>query len=166
MRKKEKSEHPKVIAIHPARSCGPCTACCDGWVRGTIRGHEMMPGTPCHFRQEITDNCGCSIYKDRPRDPCRNFVCEWLAADSPFPDSFRPDLLKVIITRLRWRNTRPFMLIPAGRPTDPALLQWMRDLALRTGQPLVYEEHGNRVGFGPPEFTEAVRRGGLGGLGN
>ena len=44
-----------VIALKPAmqpaqRQCGSCTACCDGWVEGTIRGHEMKPGVPCHFR--------------------------------------------------------------------------------------------------------------------
>ncbi len=77
-----------MIALQPAardapggitRVCGTCTACCDGWVAGTIYGHEMKPGTPCHFRGE---GC-CTIYDKRPLDPCRKFVCGWLAADSP-----------------------------------------------------------------------------------
>ncbi|HEY5682465.1 MAG TPA: SEC-C metal-binding domain-containing protein, partial [Sulfuricaulis sp.] len=29
------------------RHCGTCTACCDGWVRMNIRGHEVYPGKPC-----------------------------------------------------------------------------------------------------------------------
>src|SRR5256885_5303722 len=77
-----------VVAINPvsatpgARQCGSCTACCDGWVKGTILGHEMKPGQPCHFRGE---GC-CSIYERRPVDPCRNFVCGWLQQESPFPE--------------------------------------------------------------------------------
>src|SRR5690349_22796733 len=51
------------VAAIPARKCGECTACCDGWVAGTIEGHEMKPGTPCFFRG---DHC-CSIYERRPR---------------------------------------------------------------------------------------------------
>ncbi|HZE61286.1 MAG TPA: hypothetical protein VE085_12085 [Burkholderiales bacterium] len=62
-----------MIALAPAekRQCGTCTACCDGWVEGTIYGHEMKPGVPCHFRGE---GC-CTIYERRPEEPCRRFVC-------------------------------------------------------------------------------------------
>src|SRR5713101_8412369 len=108
-----------VSALQPAardarggitRACGTCTACCDGWVAGTIYGHEMKPGTPCHFRGE---GC-CSIYDKRPIEPCRNFVCGWLAADSPFPESFRPErravLLRAERRALRLRPAR----VPAG----------------------------------------------------
>ena len=48
-----------VSAEHGTRQCGTCTACCDGWVKGTILGHEMKPGQPCHFRGE---GC-CTIYE-------------------------------------------------------------------------------------------------------
>ncbi|MGZ5099109.1 MAG: SEC-C metal-binding domain-containing protein, partial [Usitatibacter sp.] len=41
------------LASAPARKCGECTACCDGWVAGVIEGYEMKPGTPCHFRGEM-----------------------------------------------------------------------------------------------------------------
>jgi len=62
-------------------SCGTCTACCDGWVKGTILGHEMKPGQPCHFRGE---GC-CTIYERRPVDPCRNFICGWLQSKARSP---------------------------------------------------------------------------------
>src|SRR6267154_5178884 len=86
--KKYKKCHGAVVAVQPAarRACGTCTACCDGWVVGTIRGHEMKPGQPCHFRGE---GC-CTIYERRPVDPCRNFVCGWLQEESPFPEEFKP----------------------------------------------------------------------------
>ncbi|HEU4650806.1 MAG TPA: hypothetical protein VFS49_05270, partial [Croceibacterium sp.] len=96
-----------MIAVQPAatRACGECTACCDGWLPSTIHGHEMKPGTPCHFRGEHR----CTIYERRPQEPCRSFVCGWLAKDSPFPESFRPDRLGVMIIRTRWRGEPAFI---------------------------------------------------------
>jgi len=43
---------------HAERTCGGCTACCDGWLTGNILGHELAPGKPCHFRGDG----GCTIY--------------------------------------------------------------------------------------------------------
>jgi hypothetical protein len=118
--KKYKKCHGAVIALQATqRACGTCTACCDGWVVGTIEGHEMKPGTPCHFRGE---GC-CTIYGRRPKEPCRNFVCGWLAPDSPFPESFRPDQLGVMIIRTRWREKPAFILCSAGRDPDEALMK-------------------------------------------
>ena len=65
----------------PSRNCGMCTACCDGWLTANIRGHEMRVGVPCHFRGEG----GCTIYQDRPVDPCRGFHCAWRLSGNPFP---------------------------------------------------------------------------------
>jgi hypothetical protein len=143
-----------VISIAPAaqRQCGSCTACCDGWVEGTIYGHEMKAGVPCHFRGE---GC-CTIYERRPQDPCRKFVCGWLAPGSPFPDSFRPDQLGVMIVQTSWRNRPAFILRSAGRDPDEALLAWMRSFSVESGAPFFYESQGERFGFGPPEFQHEM----------
>src|SRR5438876_10607129 len=82
------------------RECGTCTACCDGWAVATIRGYEMKPGVPCHFRGE---GC-CTIYAERPVEPSRNFVCGWLAPGRRFPESFRPARLGFMIVRSRSRD--------------------------------------------------------------
>jgi hypothetical protein len=150
-----------VIAVSVAdrRECGTCTACCDGWVAGVIEGHEMKPGTPCHFRGE---GC-CTIYERRPQDPCRKFICGWLQPDSPFPADFRPDQLGVMIIPVKWRGRPAYILRAAGRDPDEALLEWMRAFSLRTQRPFFYERAGERFGFGPPEFqremAERVDRG-------
>ena len=127
------------IAASSARQCGECTACCDGWVTGVIEGHEMYPGTPCYFRG---DQC-CTIYERRPKYPCRDFLCGWLQPGSPFPEEFRPDRLGVMMISMKWRGRDAYML--------------------RTGSPFFYEENGERLGFGPPEFqiemAEKVARG-------
>jgi hypothetical protein len=136
------------VGATAARGCGDCTACCDGWVAGTIRGHEMKPGVRCHF---VRDG-GCTIYDERPVSPCRNFVCGWLAPDSPFPEEFRPDKLGVIVIRVSWRGQLAYLLRSAGRDPDAKLLDWMRAFSVRTGRPFFYEEAGEKLGFGPAEF--------------
>jgi SEC-C motif-containing protein len=147
------------IAAAAARACGECTACCDGWVAGVIEGHEMKPGTPCFFRGE---KC-CSIYERRPQHPCRDFVCGWLQAASPFPDDFRPDRLGVMIIAMKWRGVDAYVLRSTLRDPDEKLLGWMREFSLRTQRPFFYEVAGERFGFGPPEFqqemSEKVARG-------
>jgi hypothetical protein len=159
--KKYKKCHGAVIAIAPAaaRSCGECTACCDGWVVGEIEGHVMQPGTPCFFRG---DHC-CSIYERRPQHPCRDFVCGWLQPGSPFPEEFRPDRLGIMVITMRWRGREAYVLRSAGRDPDEALLAWMRDLSARTQRPFFYEIGGERFGYGPPEFqlemSEKIARG-------
>ncbi len=153
--KKFKKCHGAVINIAPVprpaqvkRECGTCTACCDGWVKGSIEGHEMFPGTPCHFRG---DQC-CSIYERRPETPCRQFVCGWLEPASPFPDHFRPSECGVMIVRMQWHDRAAYVLTHAGRDPDAAMVQWMREFSIRTGSPFFYEENGERTGFGPREF--------------
>lgn len=147
------------VAAAPRRQCGGCTACCDGWVQGVVEGHEMKPGVPCHFRGE---RC-CTIYERRPKHPCRDFACGWLLPGSPFPESFRPDRLGVMIIPMRWRGNEAYMLRSAGRDPDAALIAWMEELSLRTRRPFFYERAGERFGFGPPEFqqemSERVARG-------
>jgi len=131
-----------------ARQCGTCTACCDGWVKGTVFGHEMYPGQPCHFRGE---GC-CTIHERRPVDPCRDFVCGWLQAESPFPEEFKPDRLGVLIIAVRWREKTAYILRSAGRDPDEALLAWMQEFSVKTDRPFFYERGGERFGFGPREF--------------
>jgi SEC-C motif len=139
---------PLRAASAAERHCGTCTACCDGWVRGTIEGHEMKPGQPCHFRGQ---GC-CTIYERRPVDPCRNFVCGWLQPQSPFPEEFRPDQLGVLIIPVRWKDKTAYILRSAGRDPDDTLLGWMRDFSRKSGRPFFYEQRGERFGFGPKEF--------------
>jgi hypothetical protein len=137
-------------AAAASRSCGTCTACCDGWMAGTIRGHEMKPGTPCHF---VRDG-GCTIYDERPQSPCRNFTCAWMLPNSPFPESFRPEQLGVIIVLIKWRNQPAYLLRSAGRDPDQQLLDWMQRFSMESGRPFFYEINGEKLGFGPPLFQQ------------
>ncbi len=134
----------------PSRDCGNCTACCDGWLTGSIRGHEMSVGVPCHFRGDG----GCTIYEERPADPCRGFYCAWRLRGNPFPEQYRPDRLGVIIMAKPWRGRVAYYLHPAGRELDETLLEWMREHSTSTGTPFLFKVNGRHRGYGSPEFQQ------------
>src|SRR2546429_2992745 len=130
-----------VIALQPARrKCGTCTACGDGWVAGNTRGPERKPGQPCHFGG---GGC-CTIYAQRPVEPCRNFVCGWLMPDSPFPEEFRPDRLGVMAVPTRWRARPAFILCSGGRGPHPGPLGGVGAASTRPGAPLFLRARGER----------------------
>jgi hypothetical protein len=134
-----------------SRSCGACAACCDGWLPGNVRGHEMTRGVPCHFRGEI----GCGAYDERPADPCRNFDCAWVRSPNPFPESFRPDRLGVIILARTWRDRPAYTLVSGERDPDQPLRDWVRDYGVRTATPFLYcLSDGKLQAFGSPEFRQ------------
>ena len=134
------------------RQCGTCTACCEGWAEGEIRGHRMQPGQHCHF----LEHGACTIYDERPQSPCRNFVCGWLAPASPFPDDFRPDRVGVIIVPMQWRERPAYVLLSAGKDPSPEMIEWMQAHARHTGSPFFYQQNGERIGFGPPAFQQEM----------
>ena len=55
------------------RECDGCTACCDGELILNIYG-KRYAGRPCQFN----NGSGCTIYEDRPHNPCKTFECTWL----------------------------------------------------------------------------------------
>lgn len=148
------------------RECMPCTACCDGWVQINVYGEDVYPGRPCPH----STGHSCRIYENRPRDPCREFICGWRMEGSPYPDWMRPDQAKVmVLPHMRtWRGRPVDVAVPVGKRIPPRVLKWLQDYALRTQRPLIYTEQDltregyardqQVIGFGPPEFQEEVRR--------
>ncbi len=134
----------------PARSCGPCGACCEGWLTATVLGQEIKEGAPCKYRGAG----GCGVYEERPADPCRGFYCAWRLCGNPFPESYRPDRLGVIILAKPWRGRLAYYLVPAGRELDQALLEWMREYSTATGTPFLFKFKGRNRGYGSPEFQQ------------
>lgn len=82
------------------RSCEGCTKCCSGTLTATINiesrstAHEMKPGTPCVF---VQIGKGCSVYSERPDDPCRTFRCQYLV-DEMVPEEMKPSRSNIILT--------------------------------------------------------------------
>jgi hypothetical protein len=145
------------------RTCGTCTACCEGWLRE--KKLDMRPGQPC--RHCTTQ--GCAIYPDRPEEPCRRFECGWLQEENTFPDAMRPDRSGVIVLLDRqWRDWDVILAIPVGRSVPPESLEWLRLHAKDRQRPLIFYERtvseGQFTGiirraFGSARFAEAVRSG-------
>lgn len=101
------------------RSCNGCSKCCEGWLLGEAYGHKFWPGRPCHFNSEK----GCSIYNDRPDDPCKIFRCEWLINEK-IPEWMWPKNINAIIFR-RIENDKEYIEITeAGSKLDSKVLSW------------------------------------------
>jgi hypothetical protein len=119
----------------------------------TIRGHDMKPGTPCHFLGAE----GCTIYDERPHDPCRTFYCAWRLEGNPFPDAFRPDRIGAIVLALRWRERPAYCVIIDAREPGAGVLDWMRAYSNTSGTPFVVRLAGRELAYGPPEFQQEVQ---------
>jgi len=149
--------------IATPRACGTCTACCDGWVTMNVHGHKVLPGAPCPYSRGTY----CTIYDDRPVDPCRYFICAWLREPSHLPDWFRPDQAKVIVlVNVRsWRSQPVDVAVPVGKRIPGKALNWLKIYASQFGRPLIYtEQAANKpvreqltLGFGPPEFQQDIQ---------
>ncbi len=157
----------------PARSCQPCTACCDGWLRITVNGQAVFPGRPCPH----STGSGCNDYEHRPTDPCVMFHCGWRIDGSPLPDWMKPDRSKVLVllNKASWRGVPIDLACPVGKRIPPRALIWLKRFAESHGRALVYSEQvvengvytgqQNYFGYGPPELqqelAERISRGDL-----
>lgn len=94
-------------SIQFKKTCGGCTACCSGTLHGSAHGIDFWKGRPCHFM-----SCnGCSIYEDRPDDPCKTYECGYLKFGW-MPQWMRPDISDVIITQRKTeKNNIPYLEI-------------------------------------------------------
>jgi hypothetical protein len=110
------------IAVKPyKRSCGECTKCCDGWLAGNIKGHQMYPGQPCFF---VTKD-GCSDYENRPQEPCKKFECLWKSQPEIFPAWMRPDRVGGIFTSQKIQGVEFVYLVECGTKLDYSALSWL-----------------------------------------
>jgi hypothetical protein len=136
------------------RNCGECTACCDGWLQIEVRGHQVRPGQPCPFQA----NGGCSIYDQRPQDPCRAFVCGWLVASSPLPDWMRPDRSGMIMlaANSHWQGLPVDVIVAVGRGPTQEALDWLIRFSVSNRRCLVYQLDDEWFAFGPSAFQAEV----------
>jgi len=118
------------------RVCGECTACCDGWLKTTIDGQAVAPGSPCQYSTPQ----GCNNYEHRPQ-VCRHFRCAWLTNKKHIPDWMRPDRAKVIFYRvnLLGDNQPPVITaVPVGKLIPTRSLNVVKQISIQTGLPLIY----------------------------
>lgn len=141
----------KTITIKSAKKeCGECKACCEGWLNGEVYGKRFSAGTPCHFMSTT----GCSIYKDRPQDPCKSYNCEWLTNEE-FPLWMQPNVSNVIVSKKKINGIEYYSAITTGKEMSAAALNWLFTWAVPKQFNLVYKIQGGVYKVGSPEFSQA-----------
>lgn len=130
----------------------------------------MSPGNPC---QHLCAN-RCSIYPERPQNPCRDFDCGWKLPGSPMPDDMRPDRCgAIVILGQDWHQWPAIRAVPVGWAIPEHTLRRIKAYTIAQRMVLIYHQHEqcdgvliqtHKVGFGPPdfmaEFREAMLTGG------
>jgi len=136
------------------RTCGSCTACCDGWLQIEVRGHRIRPGKPCPFSVEHQ----CSIYSERPQHPCREFICGWLIASSPLPEWMRPDKSDMIMlaANFLWHGLPVDVVVAAGHRPKKKALDWLMKFSSEKKRLLIYQVEEDWFAFGPPAFQAEI----------
>ncbi|MBO6658789.1 MAG: hypothetical protein JJ934_17990 [Pseudomonadales bacterium] len=149
------------------RSCGDCTACCDGWLKAEINGKKIHPGIGCEHADR-----GCGIYETRPVSPCRNFKCQWLL-DPNMPEWMKPSRSKVILKGKQiWE--RPSADVPAivassvGPKIPGKTKNWLLSYAEQTGEVILciepvrekkkYTLEQRKYAIGDPGYVDEVRQ--------
>jgi hypothetical protein len=152
---------PFQLNHQPPRTCGNCTACCDGWLQIEVRGHRVRRGEPCPFSVEHQ----CSIYSERPQHPCREFICGWLIASSPLPDWMRPDKSDMIMlaANFMWHGLPVDVVVAAGDRPKKKALDWLMKFSSEKKRLLIYQMEEDWFAFGPlafqAEISERIGRG-------
>src|SRR5262249_20788698 len=99
------------------------------------------------------------------QDPCRAFICGWLARGSPLPEWMRPDRVGAILlaASFTWRGLPVDVAVPVGQGPEPKALEWLTNFATTNGRPLLYRIGEERYAFGPracqTEMHERLGRG-------
>jgi len=115
--------------IEIKRNCDGCTACCEGWLSGKAYDKEFFSGTPCYYKCES----GCSIYENRPENPCKSYLCGWMT-NLDYPEWLKPSVSKVIITgRYDEKLNKKFIeVLEMGEKIDSSILSWLFQYFLKT----------------------------------
>lgn len=135
----------------PQRQCNECSECCKGWLTANIYGKEMAPGRPCHYLAKV----GCSIYKDRPKEPCQTYRCAWLI-DPEVPEWMKPSTAKVILSWKGWSGGDYLEVKECGEKIDSTVLNWVYIFAGQNNINLAIEVSGSWYFRGPQDFTDEV----------
>lgn len=133
------------------RNCDGCTKCCEGHLIANIYGYKMYPGKPCHF---VTKN-GCSIYSNRPVDPCKGFKCAW-KRNSKIPFELKPDSIGLILLDQYLDDIHYISIVSAGSSPSIEIIEWAIQ-AVNSGDiaNIVYRTNGQpKIISHDPDFVK------------
>ena len=121
------------------RSCGLCTACCEGWLVIKTNTIETYPGVPC---KHVISDQGCGIYNDRTEQICSAFICSWIKDDEAFPKWMQPNLSNAIVMhrRVDWKGEKLDLVVPVGPRIPKKTLLWLNNFSRTNKRPYIYAE--------------------------
>lgn len=148
--------------VRTDRSCGECTACCEGWL--SAQELDMYAGSPCKHRTSE----GCAIYHERPTNPCKTFQCGWLSGALPEDVRYRPDQCgAILLTDRQQAGWSVWRAVPAGRSVPEKTLDELKLLAEADEKPFVWVERvedfvaeprkTSKYAIGPEAFLTALK---------
>ena len=130
------------------RRCGTSTKCCEGYLSGEAHGIPFYPGKPCHF---LKMNTGCSIYEDRPDDPCKGFQCQWLTEPS-YPEWLKPNLSNVMFVPNEVDGHQFIFAIESGAKMEERTLSWAKSYMSSNDLNFAWQYDGKWNAMGSVEF--------------
>jgi uncharacterized cysteine cluster protein YcgN (CxxCxxCC family) len=135
------------------RSCDECAKCCEGWLTANIYGHVMQPGVKCHFLAKT-----CTIYNDRPENPCQLYKCAWLDDETnQLPEWLKPSYSDVIISkRVYGKNADQFYwdVTECGKTISSVVLNWIFIHTMNNHINVSYMVNGMKYNRGSQDFLE------------
>lgn len=136
------------------RTCADCTKCCEGWLPADINGEMVYPGKPCSF---VEPGIGCTDYKSRPKDPCKNFECSWKSSDF-VPEEFSPKVTGQVIST-QYVNGIPYLALTyAGKDLSTELLSWFVSFVVGRQLNAEWYVEDKQFTLGSPDFISALER--------
>lgn len=135
------------------RECGSCTKCCEGWITGEALGYKFDLGKPCHF---IAIGKGCTVYANRPKDPCINYKCGWLS-NPDIPEWMKPDSANCIVSYKNDNGIIFMELTEAGQTLRSDVLSWTIQYALSNNINFVWTINGGANWIGSAEFNQLMQ---------
>lgn len=139
--------------VQADRTCDGCTACCEGWASGVAHGHMFYPGRKCHY----VSDWGCTIYEDRPEQPCKTFKCLWLT-DSRIPMWLKPNKTFALLVQENIKGISYVTIKEMGCKLDSSVLSWVV-LAIQNKDMtnVRYELDGGWNFLGTKEFIDMMQ---------
>lgn len=114
-------------------------------------GIPFFSGKPCHF---VDVNLGCSVYEDRPDDPCEIFKCGWLIEPN-FPEWLKPNLSNVIFVFDKIDSHNFIYAIESGAKMDAQTLSWAVAYMSINKYNFAWQYDGGWSAIGSDEFVKA-----------
>jgi hypothetical protein len=135
------------------RQCGDCTKCCEGHLVGEALGKSFFKSKPCHF---VAIGNGCTVYEERPKNPCASYKCEWLI-NPEIPEYMKPNLINTIIEKRKTKSGIEYLnVVEAGAVLKAGVLSNLLLHALGNRINIAWEVEGGKNWIGSEKFLEEM----------